>query len=174
MRPQHVSCLFALFLSSLCLRGEQMVQLSAESLSGKEVLLPEAVTGRIAIFCIGFSHESQSQVKRWSERTQTQFVNNPQVVVYSVAVLEDAPKLVRGMIVHAIKTGVPTGRRDRFLILYHNEQQLKRVTGFERSDAAYLLLIDRRGEIRWRHGGESGDAAEADLDKHVRELLEAH
>jgi len=151
-----------------------MPQLSAETLSGKEVSLPGATAGRIAVFCVGFSHDSQSQVKHWRERIEKQFVDNPQIGVYSIAVLEDAPKVVRGMIVHAMKSGVPIERRDRFLILYHNERQLKQATGFERSDAAYLLLIDQRGDIRWRYHRKPSDAAEADLGKQIRRLLEAH
>jgi hypothetical protein len=93
------------------------------------------------------------------------------VVVYSIAVLEDAPRLVRGMAVHGIKSGVPARQHDHFVIVYHGESDLKRVTRFLRSEEAYILLLDAKGEIQWRSHGPVSDAAFKELTDRVRFIL---
>jgi hypothetical protein len=151
--------------------GEQMIQIAGESLSGKQISLPSAAAGSVAILCIGFSRASQSQLKPWAERAANEFREKSGVLVYSIAVLEDAPRLVRGMAVHGMKSGVPAQRQDRFLVVYHGETELKRITGFQRAEEAYILLLDRKGEIQWRNHGPASDAAFRALTDRVHSIL---
>ena len=76
------------------------------------------------------------------------FGQDRRVTVYSIAVLEDAPWLVRAMIVHGMKSGVPLQQHDHFLLVYQGESELKRIIGFERSEEGYLLLVDSKGKIQ--------------------------
>ena len=43
---------------------------------------------------------------------------------------------------------MPARQRDHFVVVYHGESELKRVTGFRQPDPAYVLLLDSKGEIR--------------------------
>jgi hypothetical protein len=79
--------------------------------------------------------------------------------VWSVAVLEDAPRLVRGMIVHGVKSGTPKEEYDRFVVVVKGEKELKDAAGFEKPDDAYLMVVDGKGAIRWRFHGPVTDAA---------------
>ena len=79
--------------------------------------------------------------------------------IYSIAVLQDVPKLVRGMAVHGIKSGVPPEQQGRFLLVYHNEAELKQAAGFATPDDAYLLVLEPGGAIRWRFHGPVTDSA---------------
>lgn len=151
--------------------GEQMPQINGETLSGKRISFPAASAGSVAILCIGFSHASQSQLKPWAERATNEFRQKNRVVVYSIAVLEDAPRLVRGMAVHGMKSGVPARQHDHFVVVYHGESELKRITGFQRRDEAYILLLDPRGEIRWVGHGPVSDAALRELNDRVEFVL---
>ena len=116
---------------------------------------------------MGFSHGSQSQVKAWTDRANAEFHNNPHIAVYSMAVLEDAPRLVRGMAVHGIRSGVPAGQRDHFVIIYQGEADLKRIAGFRKADDAYLLLLDPTGGINWTTRGPANDSLMADLKERI-------
>jgi hypothetical protein len=158
------------FAIAMPLRSEQMPRITGENLSGKQVSLPFASRGLVAIICIGFSHASQSQLKPWAERATKTFGRNDRVLVYSIAVLEDAPRLVRGMAVHGMKSRVPAQQHDRFVVVYQGESELKRITGFQRSEDAYILLLDRRGEIRWVSHGPVSDATLQELTERVRSL----
>ena len=106
---------------------------------------------------IGFTHSSQNQTKAWAARLQHEFPT------YSIAVLEDAPRLVRGMAVHGMKGGVPEDQRDHFVVIYHNEKELKQAAGFDAPDDAYVLLLDKDGAIRWSFHGPVTDAAVGEL-----------
>ena len=87
-----------------------------------------------------------------------------------MAVLEDAPKLVRGMAIHGIKGGVPEDQRDRFMIVLHGEKELKQALGFNVHDDAYVALLDRDGFIQWQFHGPFTEAALAELKSRVAEL----
>lgn len=159
------------FAVAMPLRGEQMPRITGENLSGKQVSLPSASSGSVAIICIGFSHASQSQLKPWAERATKAFGQNDRVVVYAIAVLEDAPRLVRGMAVHGMRSRVTAQQHDHFIVVYQGESELKRITRFQRPEEAYIVLLDPRGEIQWVSHGPVSDAALQELTDRVRSLL---
>ena len=146
--------------------SEQMPHITGESLSGKEISLPPTSPGYSTVICIGFSHASHSQVDEWEQRATEALSQRGGVTIYSIAVLEDAPRVVRGMAVHAMRNGVALARRDRFIVVYHGESELKRVTGFNRPEDAYVLLLDGSGKIRWTsHGAVSDNAVKQLIDQ---------
>jgi hypothetical protein len=124
-----------------------------ENLLGQKTALPDAAAGHPAVIVIGFTHASQNQTKAWAARLQHEFA------VYTIAVLEDAPRLVRGMAVHGMKGGVPEDQRGHFVVIYHNEKELKQAAGFDGPNDAYVLLLDKDGAIRGRFHGPVTDAA---------------
>jgi hypothetical protein len=69
------------------------------------------------------------------------------------------PRLLRGVVAHGIRGGIPANRQDRFLLVCKNEQQLKQVVGFQQSDDAWLLLLDETGSIQGRHDGPVSDTS---------------
>ena len=142
----------ALSVGILCAQ-EAIPAIEGESLSGRAVSLPAAAAGRSAILIIGFTHASQKQVKEWTARM------HDGVPAWSIAVLEDAPRLMRGVITHSIKGSIPQNQHDRFLLVYHGEKAMKQAAGFEQPDDAYVLVIDGAGKIRWRFHGAVTDAA---------------
>ena len=133
----------------------------------REGLSPDVVSycaaanlrGRPAVFVLGFTHASQSQTKAWSARLA------PTIPTYSVAVLQDVPRLVRGMAVAGIKSGVPQSERDRFILVFKGEKELKDASGFSpnQPNDAYILLADSAGAIQWQFHGPVTDAAIAEL-----------
>lgn len=140
----------ALFLFAASLCAQQFPTIEGQNLNGGKVKLPD---GKAAVLVMGFTHASQSQTKAWNQRIGTQFPS------YSIAVLEDVPRLVRGMVTHGIKSGTPPERRDRFLLVYHGEKELKEAAGFSTPDDAYVLLMDALGAIRWKFHGPVTDQA---------------
>lgn len=142
--------------------GQQSIPgIEGETLSGKKVSLPAAAAGRSALLIIGFTHGSEAQTRAWSQRVRDRFP------VWSIAVLEDVPGLVRGMVKHGIKSGTPKELYDHFLLVYHGEKQLKQAAGFDKPDDAYLLAIDKGGVITWRYHGPVTDAAVEQVRAHL-------
>jgi hypothetical protein len=108
-----------------------------ENLLGQKMALPDAAAGHPTVVVIGFTHSSQNQTKAWAARLQHEFPT------YSIAVLENAPRLVRGMAVHGMKGGVPQDQRDHFIVIYHDEKELKQMAGFDRPGVAQVLGTDQ-------------------------------
>jgi len=157
--------LFALAMLLVAgLYAEQFPRVEGENLLGQKMTLPDAAAGHAAVIVIGFTHASQNQTKAWTARLQHE------LPTYSIAVLEDAPRLVRGMAVHGMKGGVPEDQRDHFVVLYHNEKELKQAAGFDQPNDAYVLLLDKDGAIQWKFHGPITDATVEEL-KAKRESL---
>jgi hypothetical protein len=151
------------------LAADQLPQIEVETLSGAKIELPSAVKGKPAVLCIGFSRSSKTLVKPWTTAARAEFKNSP-VVVLSIAVLQGAPKFVRGMIIHGMKGDVPPEEYSKFLVLYQNESELKQAVGFEAPDDAYVVLLDEAGAIRDRMHGEVTTTAIRELSSRIAAL----
>lgn len=132
------------------------------------MILPESLKGRAAVLIVGFSKSSQNAVKEWDTRARKELGDG--FDVYQVAVLEDAPRFVRGMIVHAMKGSTPVARQDHFLVVVKGEADLKKVADFTAGDDPYLLLLDDHGDIRWRTHGTANDERLRELVGETRKL----
>ncbi len=130
--------------------------------------LPAATAGHPAIIFVGFSHSSQKAVEGWSRQVAAQLkTTHPEVERFDVAVLQDAPKLVRGMIIHSIKGSIPVSEHDHFVTIAQGEDELKKAADFSAADDAYVILLDSAGKITWRTHGDVSDAALKQLAEQV-------
>jgi hypothetical protein len=67
------------------------------------------------------------------------------------------------MAVHGMKGGVPEDERGNFVVVYHNEKELKQAAGFEQPNDAYVFLLAKDGAIQWKFRGPVTDAAVQEL-----------
>jgi hypothetical protein len=155
-----LACLLALSAGLLHAQGS-IPPIEGETLSGKKISLPAALGSDSAVLIIGFTHASQTQTKAWGQRVHDRFPT------WSIAVLEDVPRLVRGMVSHSIKGAIPKDQYDRFLLVYHGEKGLKQAAGFDRPDDAYVLVIDKTGSIRGSYHGPVTDTAIEQIGKYL-------
>lgn len=139
-----------LLLAALPVGAQQFPPIEGQNLREHRVKLPN---GQAEAVVIGFTRGSQNQTKAWAVKL------TGQVPVYSLAVLEDVPRLVRGMASHGIKSDVPDNQRETFLLIYKGEKELKQAVEFSTPDDAYVLVLDKAGAIRWKFHGPVTDAA---------------
>src|SRR5664279_2306567 len=136
------SIALAVFLSmSLASAAQQFPRLQEENLAGKQVVLPDAASGKIAVLVFGFTHTSQTTTGAWAKQIRADFGKSAGFELYQLAVLEEAPRLVRGMIVSGIKKGVPENQRANFVSVMHNEAELKKLVAYKEPDDAYLIVL---------------------------------
>jgi hypothetical protein len=148
--------------------SEQLSRTASESLAGQQVTLPDSMKGHLSVVIVGFSRSSQTGVKGWDTGARKELGET--FDVYQVAVLEDAPRFVRGMLVHAMKGATPAARQNHFLVVVKGEAELKKAAAFAEADDAYVLLLDGAGEIRWRTHGAVSDAALKQLREQVEKV----
>ncbi len=173
MPNRSIALIAALFLfTAFTYAAEPFPTLETENLLSRKVVLPDAVKGRPAVLVIGFTHGSQAQMKAWAARLE------PNVEPWTIAVLEDAPRLVRPMAISGMKSGVAQNQRQRYLVLTRHEKELKAAVSPPtdaapadgKPDDAYIVLLDRDGAINWRFHGAFTDSAVEDLQTRLAAL----
>jgi hypothetical protein len=151
-------------------RSETLPRLEGDSLSGKDVVLPNDAHGKIALLVIGFTKKSSHATQAWEQRFKKDFGNDQRYVIYPVAVLEDVPGFIRGMVTSSIRRGIPPGEQDRFVTLFQGEADLKRFVTYAGPDEAYLLLLDAKGDVQWHGHGLFGEQDYAPLHDAAKQL----
>ena len=127
--------------------GPALPHTEAETLSGKKIVLPDAVTGHLTILVIAFTKRSQSQTTAWSTQLAHDYAAEPGLERYSIAVLDDVPGFIRGMVASAIRRGVPTDQHDSFLLIFQDAKPLRELTNVTNPDDAYVILLDRTSHV---------------------------
>jgi len=121
------------------------------ALDGHAVSLPHDLTGRATILIIGFTQHSQDPTTAW-EQPVRKTLAGPGIAYFDMPFLQDAPSLLRPLILRGIRKQVPDVLKPRFVPLITGEAAWKQTAGFTAAapDAAYVLLVDSTGNIRWQ------------------------
>jgi hypothetical protein len=147
-----------LLLTASSLSAQGIPHTEAETLSGTKIVLPDAAAGHPAIFIIGFSRGGGDASGRWTKELRKEFADNRDLRLYSIAVLQDAPRMMRGMIKHGMRESIPKSEQQSFVILEHDEDTWKKLADFSDPNDAYVMLGDSTGTIRWRAHARAPDA----------------
>jgi len=146
-----------------------MPMTQAQSLSGHDVTLPGAIAGHPAVIVIGFSHGSQKAMERWDKEIGAQVTAKPGVPLYNIAVIQDAPKFVRGMIKGSMKALVPAAGQDRFLTVVQGQDQLKKAVDFSLGDEAYVVVLDSAGKIVFHTHGDPSETSKKQVIDQIKD-----
>ena len=165
-----LKCAAILMLLAVGARAESPPRLEGETLSKKAIVLPDAAHGKITLLVMGFSKKGGQATGPWEKQFKNDFGADQRYTVYPLAILEDVPRLIRGMVTSGIRSSTPPSEQDHFVILVHGEQDLKRFVRYSTPDDAYLLLLDANGEIRWRGHGLFKDEDYAALKNVAKQL----
>lgn len=167
------SLLYACVLSasSALAQPQTLPTMSGESLAGSKNALPEATRGKVAVLVLGFTHASKGPTSAWSEKLNSDFSRQQDFALYDLPVLEDVPRMIRGMVISGIRKGVPENRRDHFIPILHGEAELKNLVHYKEPNDAYLIVLDRSGQIVRQVHGASPDAEYLQLKAEIQALL---
>ena len=171
MESYHALPVMLLIAASLS--AQVIPHTEAETLSGKKILLPEASSGHPAVFVVAFSRAGGDSSGRWVKQLRQDSTTDSNVQIYSMAELQDTPKIVRGVIRHNLQGNIPQNERDTFIVLYQDEVVWKKLAGFSDPNDAYILLVDSAGRIRWRAHGRAPDQQDVnDFRKEISKILD--
>ena len=159
-----------LILLALCASAQVIPTTKAETVGGKKVALPDAALGHVNVFIVGFSRKSKDPSKDWGKQLLRAWEKDKSVQVYELAMLEGAPRFVRGMIVSGIRKDSPHDLEDNFLVAFEGADAWKNWVGFSAPDDAYIVVTDKSGNAQWKTNGPATDAAITDVKKVVEKL----
>jgi len=151
--------------------GEPMPALKGEFLTGRPAVLPDAASGRVALVALGFTYDSRFAVEAWVGRFRKDFGDNPQVTFYEVPMIGGMARLGKWFIDSGMRKSTPKKDHENVITVYGGTDSWKQRLGFQSPNAAYLLLVDQRGVVRWRHSGEFDEKAYGDMSIEVAALL---
>jgi hypothetical protein len=117
-----------------------------------------ALAGKPAVCVFGFSKEAGDRAKDWMVRLSADGVN-----VWSVAELEGAPALVRGMIRSSMRKGTPPALLEHSLVMTKDEKAWKDALGAKNDKLPVVVVLDAAGNVAWTYEGLVGDEAYNEL-----------
>lgn len=163
--------LMASSLISTLQPGEPLPPLHGEFLTGRQAQLPDAASGRVALLALGFTYDSRFPVEAWIGRFRKDFGSNPHVTFYEVPMIGGMARLGKWFIDSGMRKGTPQHDQENVITVYGSTDSWKQRMGYQATDAAYLVLLDKRGVVRWRHSGAFDEGAYKDLRSQVSGLL---
>jgi len=129
---------------------------AGETLSGKKLVLAEAVKGHAAVLVVGFSREAGDGCGLWAKALPGD-VAMAGVPVYEAAMLEKAPAFVRGMIKSGMRKGLTSAQQDDFVVLTQDEKLWRNYLQVTEEKDPYVVLLDAGGNVLWHgHGAAAG------------------
>jgi hypothetical protein len=164
--------LMASALISTLQPGESLPPLIGEFLTGRQAQLPDAASGRIALLALGFTYDSRFPVETWVGRFRKDFGGNPQVTFFEIPMIGGMARLGKWFIDSGMRKGTPRSDQENVITVYGGTDSWKQRVGYASPDAAYLVLLDKHGVVRWRHSGAFDEKAYRDLYTQVSALLQ--
>lgn len=131
--------------------GDAMPEVKAETLAGdKSVSLLAKSKGTVAVVLFSFSKEASVQVKAWGSRAAADFGKDK---LWQVAVLDGAPRIVRGLILRGMRSDMPKELQAQTLLVYSDGEVWKKRLRFTSDKHAYVVVVDAAGKVKWMHHG---------------------
>lgn len=128
---------------------------SGETLSGRRVLLAEAVRKQPAVIIAGFSKDAGPAWGDWATAVRADTVL-ARISVYQMAILEGASGLLRGIIKSSMRKDLSASEQDHFVVFTQDEKLWRSSFGVTADKDPWVVLIDATGQVRWRGHGATG------------------
>jgi hypothetical protein len=146
-------------------RAQALPATAGETLTGKPIVLAGAVKGHATILVVGFSKDAGAGCGDWIKALHA----DPalaSVTIFQVAMLEQAPGFLRGMIESGMRKGLNPAEQDRFVVLVHDERLWRSYFAASAMKDPFIELLDAGGQSRWH-----GHGAPKDLEPLLRAAL---
>ncbi len=145
--------------------GDTLPALIGHYLSGRDAHVPAHSRGKQAFLALGFTYKSRLQVEAWSERFRKAHGHATGITFYEVPVMGGAARMARPFIDSGMKKGTPSELHENVITVWQDAGEWKKRMGYQAPDAAYCVLIDAAGVVRWLHAGALDDAAWSALEQ---------
>ena len=123
--------------------AEQIPVTGGVTLSGQAVQVPGSLTARHSLLIIGFTAKSGAACNAWMKRVRPEVcASDSSAACYQIAVLASVPRLVRGLVLRAMKKGTDAQEQRSFLPILRKRKSGRelRVT---RSRTTRMCLLSR-------------------------------
>ncbi|MBA3975289.1 MAG: hypothetical protein C0504_13865 [Candidatus Solibacter sp.] len=129
--------------------GTPMPELNGEFLTGRKATLPAAAHGRVTLLAIGFSYGSRFPVEAYVKQWRRRFGNDVRTGFFEIPIIGGMARMGRWFIDSGMRRGAPREDHEKVITVYGGASDWKRRFNCNNAEAACLVLLDQRGNIRW-------------------------
>lgn len=152
--------------------GDIFPNVAGQTPSGSFLRLSDVVMGKTSVVVFSFSKTAGKDAQVWNDHLFKDYGSNPQVASSTVIMLEEAPRLLRGIIISELKRSMPPAIRERTIVSYRNEELWKHRLAVADDKHADVLLLESDGRMCWRNSAVFSDAEYTDLKNKAQEQLQ--
>ena len=152
--------------------GIKFPQISAETLAGKKIILPDSAQGKITLIIIAFKRESQPQLDSWLRPFMGEYGNKPGFTFYEIPMLAWYWKLMGWMIDSGMRSGIEKEKHKNVMTYYGDYSIYRRVLGLDDVTFGYAFLLDREGVIRWHSRGYATQNTIEEMIENAKKLYQ--
>ena len=139
-----------------------------QNLEGRTFELPRDFAGALNVVFIAFKREQQADVDSWGAALNSLRKRHAELRVYELPTLGRRYRLIRPIIDGGMRRGIPDSTvRAATITLYIDKGPFKRALGITTEDHIEVLLVDGRGNVRWRCSGPMTQSLATELEEAV-------
>ena len=150
--------------------GDRLPPLEGEFLTGRKAVLPDAARGKVAFVAMGFTYSSRFAVEEWAKWFRDSFGERRDVTFFEVPMIGGMARMGRWFIDSGMRKGTPAALHENVITVYGGTGDWKKRMDYRDEKAAYLLILDKEGIVRWRYSGAYDEEAAREVDQVVRSL----
>jgi hypothetical protein len=154
--------------------GDQFPPLKGQFLTGRDAVLPQASSGKVALVAMGFTYASRLPVEAWGTWYRATIGPRADVTFFEVPMIGGVATIGRWFIDKGMRNGTPADLHEQVITVYGGTGDWKKRLAYapQHEDDAYLVVLDRQGVVQWLHHGPFDQARAGDLQKLVTSLAD--
>lgn len=117
------------------------------NLSGEKVLIPADFKGKPTVLLVGYIQKAQFDIDRWILGLLQADV--PVQIAELPTIAGMMPQMVQGFINNGMRRGIPQTDWASVVTIYEDADKIIKRLGNERPQNAYVVLLDKDGQIVW-------------------------
>ncbi|MDH4063631.1 MAG: hypothetical protein OEW19_04470 [Acidobacteriota bacterium] len=151
--------------------GSPLPTLTGTDLAGRQVVLPEAARGRLAVLLFGFSYASRKPVEAWAEHIRRRWGSDARVSWYQLPMIGGFGRLAKPFITGGMRRETPPEYHGNAVVVFGGVGGWKQRLAVQDDKTAHLVVLDRGGIVRWQHAGAVDEPHAALLDDQLDRLM---
>jgi hypothetical protein len=133
--------------------GMKFPTLTAESLAGNPVTLPDSAKGKVALIVMSFKRDSQSQNDSWMGPFDREFGKKEGFFFYEVPMIRRRFVFMAPLIDSGMRAAIPDEKHKNVVTFYGDVEPYKKELKIEDIYLGYAFLLDKDGIICWQGQG---------------------
>ena len=149
---------------------QKFPKIEVETLSGKDLVLPNDAEGEMVLIGVAFVREAQSMLDSWMEYFEELCQEQE---VYELPMIEsNFWKIFSGFIDRGMKSGIRDEKHDFVGTHYGDASEFKKKLDIKDTDLGYVYLLDEEGHIKFRGKGFADEKGKEEMLKHVKHVCQ--